>query len=71
LKLADPTIFFHSCPSDWLTWDSGQRIDVPMVPGFNTKDLANAGFVMPKTKDDPYYYLLFAGTTERTSFQKR
>lgn len=56
---------------DWITWDQGKRLNIPIVQGFNTKDMANAGYVYSNTINDPYMYLLFAGTTERTSYEKR
>ena len=67
-RLAPPT---HP---DWLSWEGGYRLDIPIQPGFNTKDQANAGFLYSQRQSTPtggYYYLLFAGTTRRTEYHKR
>lgn len=59
------------CQPDWLSWDKGRRFEIPVVPGFNTQDMANAGYLVGKTPGDNFYYLLFAGTTDRIQFEKR
>lgn len=61
----------YICQADWLRWDKGRRFEIPVVPGFNTQDMANAGYLLGKTPSDNFYYLLFAGTTDRTQFEKR
>lgn len=56
--------------ANWTHWQDGHGIPVPKQ-GFNTVDRANAGFVADWTQYDGYFYLLYAGSTERNDFAGR
>ncbi len=46
-------------------WVDGIEILVPQVYNFNSFDLDNAGFIADWTNYDGYYYLIYAGNTEK------
>jgi hypothetical protein len=57
-------------PGSWLHWSSPAQFNIPRQ-SFNTKDVANAAFVADFTEYDGYFYLLYAGNTEKKTFKRR
>jgi hypothetical protein len=56
--------------SRWLQWTEGYQLDIPLQT-FNTDNRDNASALYDWRKHDSYYYLLYAGRTENTSYAKR
>ena len=56
--------------SDWLTWVGGYKLEIPKER-FNTAHRANAAVLYDWRAYDGYFYLLYAGNTENSSFGKR
>lgn len=56
--------------SRWLEWIDGHRLDTPQE-AFNTVDRDNAAAIYDWRQYDGYYYMIYAGVTERTTFARR
>lgn len=56
---------------NWLKWVNGYKLEVPVEQGFNTSYTANAAFLANWKPQKGYYYLLYAGRTQDTTFWTR
>lgn len=56
--------------NDWLDWRDGRALQVPLQD-FNTVDRANAASLVNGGAVDGFFYLLYAGNTEKTSYLRR
>jgi hypothetical protein len=56
--------------SDWLNWIDGYRVEIARQD-FNTADSANSGSMVLGLPEAGPQYLLFAGNTEKTSYEGR
>jgi hypothetical protein len=56
--------------SKWLNWTRGYRLDIPQER-FNTDNLDNAGALYDWRGADGYFYFIYAGRDERTTYLKR
>jgi hypothetical protein len=54
----------------WLKWTGGHQLNTPLET-FNTVDRDNAAAIYDWRQYDGYYYMIYAGVTERTSFARR
>jgi hypothetical protein len=66
----NPYLYDLDADLGWDWWNLVGRLDVPMQ-SFNTMDLANAGFLLDLRHIDSYYYLFYAGNTEKESYLGR
>ena len=57
-------------PSDWLAWGHGYELKIP-VETFNTDNVANAAALYDWRAHDGFFYLIYAGRTERTTYLRR
>jgi hypothetical protein len=65
-----PHLYTLQPPSGWLKWINGYVLDLP-VQQFNHDIRANAAAIYDWRKYDGYYYVIYAGCNERTTFAKR
>jgi hypothetical protein len=65
-----PYLYKLEPDSRWHKWVGGYRLDVPQE-AFNTVDRDNAAAIYDWRQYDGYYYLIYAGVTERDTFAKR
>jgi hypothetical protein len=56
--------------SRWLKWTGGYRLEAPLET-FNSVDRDNAAAIYDWRQFDGYYYMIYAGVTERKAFAKR
>ena len=63
--IGDPAI-----PESWLNWTEFQPLDVAQQ-SWNTESTSNSGFLADFRNLDGYYYLLYAGCTEKISHHGR
>jgi hypothetical protein len=63
--LGDPLI-----PLNWLNWSEFKRFDIK-TQNWNTDNNANSAFLVDWRNTDGYFYLLYAGRTEKLSHRGR
>jgi hypothetical protein len=56
--------------SHWLTWSRGFTFDLPQEK-FNMESIANAAALYDWRKFDGYYYLIYAGRNDGTTYARR
>lgn len=56
--------------ANWTRWLAFRAFDIP-PEAFNLHEQANAGFLADWRRQDGYYYLIYAGTTEGVSHARR
>ena len=56
--------------ANWAQWTNGRELFVADEQ-FNTRDQANSAVLLDLTCVDGFYYLLYAGTTEREAYLRR
>lgn len=57
-------------PEHFARWDDWHPIEVPLE-GFNTDDRGNAAFLMDRRAIDGYFYLVYAGNTQKRTHAGR
>jgi hypothetical protein len=65
-----PRLYTLENPADWLRWDQGYELKIP-VESFNTDNVANAAALYDWRGHDGFFYLIYAGRTERASYLRR
>ena len=65
-----PFIYKLEPGSHWLKWTGGHQVD-PAVEGFNTVDRDNAAAIYDWRQYDGYFYMLYAGASERVEYSRR
>jgi hypothetical protein len=65
-----PVLYTLEGPSDWLAWGQGYALNIA-TESFNTDNIANAAALYDWRKYDGYFYLIYAGRTEREKFLHR
>jgi hypothetical protein len=65
-----PYLYALDTESGWLRWTQGYTLDIPKED-FNTVNIANASALYDWRQYDGYYYLIYAGCTERKTYAKR
>lgn len=65
-----PRLYTLLSTSNWLEWGQGYELKMP-VESFNTDNIANAAALYDWRKYDGYFYLIYAGRTERDTFLHR
>ncbi len=65
-----PRLYTLENPSDWLKWGQGYEFKIP-VESFNTDNVANAAALYDWRGNDGFFYLIYAGRTERATYLHR
>lgn len=65
-----PRLYTLENPNDWLKWGKGYELKIP-VESFNTDNVANAAALYDWRRHDGFFYLIYAGRTERASYLHR
>ena len=69
-KAQGPRLYQLKPASHWLIWFQGYRLQVPQET-FNTVNRDNAAALYDWKQYDGYYYLIYAGVNERSSYARR
>jgi hypothetical protein len=65
-----PRLYTLEDPTDWLKWGQGYELKIP-IESFNTDNIANAAALYDWRRQDGFFYLIYAGRTERTTYLHR
>ena len=65
-----PRLYTLEKPADWLKWTQGYELKIP-IESFNTDNVANAAALYDWRAHDGFFYLIYAGRTERSTYLHR
>jgi hypothetical protein len=65
-----PRLYTLEDPTDWLKWGEGYELKIP-IESLNTDNVANAAALYDWRRQDGFFYLIYAGRTERTTYLHR
>lgn len=65
-----PRLYTLANSSDWLKWTQGYELKIP-IESFNTDNVANAAALYDWRSHDGFFYLIYAGRNERTTYLHR